>query len=187
MGLTIITVLLPIAATVFTPSAIFRYFVCKSAPYVRSDLGKMVSSLGGLMSCANVYKSPEMKINIALVITGSPSREKARSAVKAAFEARDPTTGLPCYPELKQNVTKWMGYLFWKHIKDFNFDEHFLWCDDERTISHEGLTQRLKDRSFVPFTEDKPLWRFTVYPKFHPNPEEPYYKKDAKYSVVCNI
>jgi hypothetical protein len=184
LGLTIITLLLPIAATVFTPLAIFRYFVCKSAPHVRSDLGKMVSSLGVLMSCANVYKSPEMKINIALVIAGSPSKEKARSAVKAAFEAKDPRTGLPCYPELKQNVAKWMGYPFWKDVKDFNFDEHFLWCENEGTISHNELTQRLKERSFVPFTEDKALWRFTVYPKFLPNPEESYCKKDAKYSVV---
>jgi hypothetical protein len=108
LGLTIITVLLPIAATVSTPLGIFRYLVCKSAPYVRRDLGKMVSSLGVLMFCANVYKSPEMKINIALVISGSPSKEKTKFAVKAAFEAEDPRTGIPCYPELKQNVTKWM-------------------------------------------------------------------------------
>jgi hypothetical protein len=52
------------------------------------------------------------------------------------------------------------------------------------TISHEQLKKRLKERSLVPFTKDKALWRFAVYPNFLPNPEEPYYKKDAKYSVV---
>jgi hypothetical protein len=184
IGLTIIIILLPIAIPVFTPLAIFRYLVRKSAPYVRSDLGKMVSSVGGLMACANVYKSPETKMNIALVIEGTPSKEKARSDVKAALEAVDPTTGIPYYPELKQTVTKWMGYPFWKNVKDFNFDEHFLWCDNEGTISHEELIQRVKERSFIPFTEDKALWRFAVYHNFLPNPAEPYYKKDSKYSVV---
>jgi hypothetical protein len=184
IGLTIIIILLPIAIPIFTPLAIFRYLVRKSAPYVRSDLGKMVSSLGGPIACANVYKSPETKMNMALVIEGIPSKEKARSDVKASVEATDPTTGIPYYPELKQNVTKWMGYPFWKNVKNFNLDEHFLWCDNEGTISHEELKQRLKERAFVPFTEDKALWRFAVYPNFLPNPEEPYYKVDGKYSAV---
>jgi hypothetical protein len=183
-GLTIIILLLPVAIPVFTTFVIFKQLVRKSAPYVRRDLGKMVSSAGGLMSCANVYKSPEAKLNISLVIEGTPSKEKARSDVKAAVEAMDPTTGIHYYPELKQNVTKWMGYPFWKDVKDFNFDEHFLWCENEGMISHEELTQRLKERSFVPFTDDKALWRFAVYPNFLPNPEEPYYKKDSKYSIV---
>jgi hypothetical protein len=184
IGLTIIIILLPIAIPVFTPFVIFRYLVRKSAPYVRSDLGKMVSSVGSVMACANVYKYPETKLNISLVIEGIPNKEKARSDVKAAVEAMDPKTGIPYYPELKQNVTKWMGYPFWKNVKNFNLDEHFLWCDNEGTISHEELQKRLKEGSVVPFTENKALWRFAVYPNFLPNPEDPYYRKDAKYSVV---
>jgi hypothetical protein len=184
MGLIIITVLLPIAATVFIPFAIFKQLLRKSASYFRSDLGKMVSSVGALLACANVYKSTETKLNIALVIEGTPSKEKARSDMKAAVEAMDPTTGTDYYPELKQNVTKWMGYPFWKNVKNFNFDEHFLWLDNEGTFSYEELAQRIKELSFTPFTEDKALWRLTVYPNFLPNPEEPYYKENVKYSLA---
>jgi hypothetical protein len=75
MGLTIIVLLLPIGVLIFAPLVIFRYLVCKSAPYVRSDLGQMVSSVGGLMACANVYKSPETKLNMALVVEGIPNKE----------------------------------------------------------------------------------------------------------------
>jgi hypothetical protein len=185
LGLTVILFLSAIGLILLTPLVIFKQLVLyKLAPYVRCDLGKMVSSLGGLMACANVYKSPETKLNIALVMEGTPTKEKARSAVKAAFEAKDPTTGIAYYPELKQNVTKWMGYPFWKNVKDYNFDEHFLWCENEGRISHEELTQRLKERSFIPFTEDKALWRFAVYPNFLPNLEEPYYNEKSKYSLI---
>jgi hypothetical protein len=129
IGLTFIIVLLPITIPVFTPFAIFKYLLRKSAPYIRSDLGKMMDSVGGLIACANVYKSPETKLNLVLVIEGIPNKEKARSDMKAAVEAKDPKTGIPYYPELKQSVKKWMGYPFWKDVKDFNLDEHFLWDD----------------------------------------------------------
>jgi hypothetical protein len=158
MGVAIITAMFPITIAIFTPLVIFKYLVRKAAPYVRSDLGKMVSSLGGLLACANAYKSPDTKLNFSFVIEGIPSKEKARSDMKAAVEAMDPTTAIHYYPELKQNVRKWMGYPFWKNVKDFNLDEHFLWCDNEGTISHEELAQRLRERAFVPFTLSSTLF-----------------------------
>jgi hypothetical protein len=194
LGLSLILLLVPLALSFLLPFVIFRRIVFHSAPILRKDLGKMVSSLGSLFSVHNPYKVSYTKIVVAGVIEGgSLPEEKLRTALESTIEAShdgidgnsNSAAGVRLYPELKQSLTWWIGYPFWSKSSEneFAMEDHFF-IEKERLTDSSEVNEILRRRTHSPFPLGKPLWNITLYKKYQPNGSEHYYEEGKEYSLI---
>jgi hypothetical protein len=183
IGLIVAYIVLPCLLILICPIILYRRILFHSAKYVRPDLAKMVTARGSLPAFEDVYKSARSKLVTAVVLEGCPSLDDLRDGVESALGTVDPNSGQILYPELSQNITKWMGYLFWKPLKNFHADDHIVYCEKQKVI-FEQADRLLKEESLIPFTNDKAMWKLILYTNYDPDKSDKFVKAESRYSLL---
>jgi hypothetical protein len=168
--------------SILIPLLVYRRLIFHLAPILRPDLGKMVSSFGSIVACANPYKSPETKLVITAVLEGCPDEEDIRRSAEETLNNLDTKTGQLLYPEMQQNLTKWMGYPFWKPLEKFKLENHVFF--DETHVTSDDMSKNLQKNANTPFQETNALWHFRIYKNYTPTGNEEYFNPDSKYSLL---
>jgi len=143
----------------------------------------MVNAKGTMGMFEDVYVSPKAKLVTGVVLEGCPSYDDIVEGLESAMSTIDPSNGELLYPELKQEVVTWMGYRFFKPIKNFKTEEHFNYMHGT-TYNFEQVMQLLKNESMIPFPKGKAVWNLILVPNYIAEESAPYYQKDKKYSFL---
>ncbi|OXA59164.1 putative diacylglycerol O-acyltransferase tgs2 [Folsomia candida] len=133
-------------------------------------MGKVLSSRSIPAASEDLYENPRMTIVLGIVCEGNNLElQSIREIVKKeAILARDSNGNLK-YPELGQNITTWMGYSFWKPIKDFKLEDHINYFDDSENseLTASELSHHLRTMSLRPFSKSSALWELRIVPNFY--------------------
>jgi hypothetical protein len=169
-------------AVILIPLLVYRRLIFHLAPILRPDLGKMVSSSGSFFACANPYKSPGTKLIVSAVLEGCPDQEDIRRSADETLHHLDPNTGQLLYPEMQQNLTKWMGYPFWKPLEKFKLEDHVVF--DETHVTSDDVIKMIQEDGSTPFKETNALWQGKIYKNYTPTGKEEYFNPGTKYSLA---
>lgn len=149
------------------PCHTFRYLLSKSAKWIRPDLEKMVTIRGTLCAIDNLYKLPKATTVIGLYLEGNLDIERLKITIKRnLFEDKLSSNGKIKYPELKQYLTSWMGYFFWKEDKTFDLDRHVTMqnLNGFSTNSDTEVQQVAQTLLQKPWTKNRPVWEINLLP-----------------------
>ncbi|CAL8085280.1 unnamed protein product [Orchesella dallaii] len=107
------------------PIYLYRYLVCLCTKlFCKDTFGKPVTPLGNYFACEflpSARKSPPRSTLIVTVVVDRPvSFESVKESIEATWLGRDAKK----FPELKQYVDSWMGFLFWKNDHSFKLENH---------------------------------------------------------------
>jgi hypothetical protein len=148
----------------FLPLIFLRLLIARVvAPYLRPDLGKILSTSSTIFAAEDLYSSQASPLTVtsAFIIRGKPSLSKFREE----FQSKAISQGN--YPELRQNVVSYCGYLFWRDFEDFKLEEHIYSYkeDPHRQIrSQKELLDLMMSLCSVPWRKDRALWEIIFLP-----------------------
>jgi hypothetical protein len=150
--LVIVFVLIPVAL----PLLLLWGFAIYTAQFVPS-LGRPLSPQSVIFARDDFYGKPGHTINMAIGFDGKfgdISKNLAEKLYKDRVEAQ--------FPELKQYLSRWMGFYFWKQDPHFSIDEHVTVSDIE-IKSLEELDEKRYTMAVKPFIREKSLWEAVLY------------------------
>jgi hypothetical protein len=166
--LTIVPLFLPILLLV---SLSIRKLVCVLAHIVNgAELREMVTGTSSLLAGDDLHGHPKANLLHVATLVGNIDVNKLRMVfTKNVIEATD-DAGKLMYPELKQCITTWGGYFFWKECPHFSLEEHIL-LYDEGSGSTDGEIEHLRQNlSRQKWEINKPLWEIVLvqncFPQF---------------------
>ena len=70
------------------------------------------------------------------------------------------------FPELVQNLTSWMGFYFWKPLKNFKLEEHVYL--HEMSDVNSQVKKFVNSLTTKSWTRDKALWEMIIIPNVKP-------------------
>jgi len=68
---------------------------------------------------------------------------------------------------MKQYLTKWCGFFFWKQVPNFNIKNHFLYHTDE-AVQESELCEIISNWISEPFPKYQSPWYFLIIPNYKP-------------------
>jgi len=174
-----ITVGLAVGAILIIPLLLivllYRRCLFHCARYLRPSLGKMVTTRASSTASEAFHKSTRVAEVIMLVLEGNPvaSIQFVRDAFRErALELKYRGSSQLRYPELRQTVVHFLGYLFWENIPDFDLDDYVYIHPEYKNqpMTHEELHRLSSDLVSKPFPKGKAMWELILIPEFIPKP-----------------
>jgi len=156
--------------TISVPFGTLRYLIHKSAKCFRPDLGKMVTLSTTPMAIDSLYTKPKTSIVVGLILEGTLDLTRIRNIVsKNILGARFPN-GEMKYPELKQYLTSWLGYYFWKDEKHFDLEKHVRMesQNPSTTYSEQDIKNIYQTLVRNPWNRKRSLWELILMPNSYP-------------------
>jgi hypothetical protein len=170
-----ITILIPVILTALIPLVIYRRLLFYSAKYVNPRLGKMLTTRSSFLAADDFNTKPLVAEVFPLILEGSPtpSIDKIRNQFQdRVLNLKCLKTGKLCYPELRQTITRFMGYSFWKNVDDFKLEDYIytLPAFEHRPIEDSEITQKLAYFTTKPFPKNRAMWELILIPEYIPTP-----------------
>jgi hypothetical protein len=120
----------------------------------KPSLGRPLSPQSVFFAVEDLYVKPGHTLTFAFGFDGKVSKSQVEGRYKEMMEKQ--------FPELKQYLSRWMGFYFWAKDPNFSLDDHLSCCDDEvKTI--EEWDRRRSAMVEKPFKEGKSLWEIVLY------------------------
>jgi len=175
---TLLCLIAPILFLMMAPIYIFRWIVFHIAPYLRPRLGKMLTTRSTVFAVDDMYNKPNFNVIVCFTLSSNfLSLDKVREEfTDKILNAKNSSGGL-LYPELKQSVTSWLGFLFWKPDPTFNLEDHITLHEksSEPTNDMETVKTIIREMSLQPFKKGKCLWEIKVLWNFLDNQNEKFF------------
>jgi hypothetical protein len=172
--LTIILIfVLVLLGMLFSPIFLFRKSVTFYAKRFRPDLGNIHTTRSTLTSVHDVYTNPKCNVlaetisnvnpeNLDLLVIVDTLREQFRSRVLEATMIN----GELQYPELRQYVYKWMGFMFWRWDKSFDLNNHIK-IESKHGPCNRYKIDKIKQSLLIkPWTRGRSPWEFILVPNY---------------------
>ncbi|XP_035704104.1 uncharacterized protein LOC118434502 [Folsomia candida] len=161
----LLSIILPLVIILLLPALILRWIVTRLAKLVRPfGLGKMLTTL----SSSHGINENWSTIVISCKLQGIPDLEYIIAEFTTKIlEAKD-SNGTLLYPELKQTIVPWCGFLFWKDVQNFNLPIHtnsFRNHDGNDDLNSSTGTEFLRTLVNKPWEFGcKPVWEVIILP-----------------------
>jgi len=155
---------IPFGLLLCLPIYIFRWIVFHVAPFMRPDLGKMVTARSSFFAAEDVYKDPKNMAVASLVVNTNkfPTLDTVFEIANAKILAARTLTGEMQYPEFQQCLTTWLGFRFWKNNKYFKLEDYISLHDPEEITTEENLKSIQHKMILEPFKQDGCLWEIKL-------------------------
>jgi hypothetical protein len=120
------------------------------------SLGRPLSPQSAIFARDDLYGKPGHSLALSVGYNGNLSKSQVEKRFKEVIEADQ-------FPELKQYLSRWMGFYFWEQDKNFSLEEHLTYCEDE-IKTFEELDEKRCALVDKPFVMGKSLWEAVFYP-----------------------
>jgi hypothetical protein len=152
--LTLIILTIFLFIPIVLPLFIWWGFAILTAKCFNPSLGRPLSPQSAIFARDDLYVQPGETVTLALGYDGQINKSQVEKRYKEILENQ--------FPELKQYLSRWMGFFFWADDMSFCLDDHISTCDEEiRTI--EELEERRNEMANKPFKEGKALWELVLF------------------------
>lgn len=146
-----------------TPVFAYRLLITKLiAPYFTPKIGKPVTPLSNAYATDLLYQRPPRAVIVVdLILEGTLTLNEAiQQLTIELLHASD--NGKLRFPELRQYVERWLGFLFWKQDFQFNIQNHITMHKLEENCTEEEAerfaSQLIEDQLNRPFPPKKSPW-----------------------------
>jgi hypothetical protein len=160
VGYYILALLTLIVLTIFfyipivLPLFIWWGFAILTAKCLKPALGRPLSPQSAIFARDNLYVQPGQTVTLAFGYDGQITKSQIEKRYKEILENQ--------FPELKQYLSRWMGFFFWADDTNFCLDNHISTCEEEiQTI--EELDERRYAMANKPFKEGKALFELVLF------------------------
>jgi hypothetical protein len=152
--LTVITLTVLFFIPIVLPLFIWWGVAILTAKWFKPSIGRPLSPQGAYFARDDLYVQPGYTVTIAIGLDGQITKNQVEKRYKEILENQ--------FPELKQYLSRWMGFFFWADDKNFCVDNHISTCGDEiRTIGE--LDERRFAMANKQFKEGKALWELVHF------------------------
>ncbi len=121
-----LAILLPLSVISAIPLYLFRYLVSQLAKLVYwGKIRKILTTGCSFYGIDDIYNFPKCAIIVGITLEGSLNIDHFRKTFQArVIDSKLPNNGGLRYPELKEYVFQWFGYLFWRAEDEFDISNH---------------------------------------------------------------
>jgi hypothetical protein len=152
----------------FSPIFLIHWAVQCCGRQLRPELLQMVNARGNLTAASDGRK----RRSFGLILEGCPSKEQLlKEADLVIFWRRN---------KLTQSVTKWMGFLFWEKVENFDITDHVKYNASEDQMNYEQAKNFMKNEHSHNIEH---LWQIDCLTNFVPPSDAPYAEEGKKYSL----
>jgi hypothetical protein len=152
--LTLLVLTITLFIPVILPLFIWWGFAILIAKCFKPSLGRPLSPQSAYFARDDLYVQPGHTVTLAFGYDGQITKSQVEKRYKEMLENQ--------FPELKQYLSRWMGFFFWADDEGFSLDDHISTCDEEiRNI--EELDDRRNAMTNKPFKEGKALWELVLF------------------------
>jgi hypothetical protein len=165
----------PILLLLSVPLIIYKHLVVLLAKVFRPDLASILSPSSAVFAQNDSLEDPKCSVVLPILFDGEFGIQEFRDAFRTRIlEHKTPSSSsgeLLTYAKLQQCLTDWMGFKFWKEIKDFKLEDYIkvhpdLLVRDEVDNEDEDLITNLSaDLVTKPYDKTKSPWEFLLVPK----------------------
>lgn len=148
----------PVLLIILTPILILRIFANFSAKF-HPNIGRLLSPISSHFAVDSIYENPTCSLLTVLTLEGQIEEKTFRSL----FDYDK-------YPELKQSLSRWMGFYCWRNDLNFNLDNHLKYISTP--VDYTEMLEMRKTIVKKPYLKDKPLWECIVYDNYTPQDPE---------------
>ncbi|CAG7824678.1 unnamed protein product [Allacma fusca] len=165
-------ILSPILILVAIPLYLTRLGTSVLGKCCGSGLGRMVPTRSAMFASDEIYTQPLMTNVARFVFDGTLELRTIEKLIDQNWVQARSTSGNLKYPELKQYVTVWLGYFFWKNDEDFNIKNHVKLYFNQKPgnfISDMEVNDAWNEMSMKPFDRDRSPWEVILIPFYRQN------------------
>jgi hypothetical protein len=166
----------PILLLLSVPLIIYKHLVVLLAKVFRPDLASILSPSSAVFAQNDSLEDPKCSVVLPIVFDGEIGIQEFRDAFRTRIleHKTAPSSGeLLTYAKLQQCLTDWMGFKFWKEIKDFKLEDYIkihpddLLVRDEVVLNEDEdlITKLSADLVTKPYDKTKSPWEFLLVPK----------------------
>lgn len=154
------------------PIYIFRFLVINYLSKFKwlrpQNLRKPVTLFGNMTALEfwgnnqpnKVESSSRCAIVTSFVVRGTVTTEELLQQIQIGWlNARDSKNGQHLYPEFKQYIESWLGFMFWHQETQFIIEDHVK-IHDDRFHSEQFLCKLMENLLNTPFKIGKSPWEF---------------------------
>jgi hypothetical protein len=161
----------PILLLLSVPLIIYKHLVVLLAKVFRPDLASILSPSSAVFAQNDSLEDPKCSVVLPILFDGEFGIQEFRDAFRTRIlEHKTPSSSgeLLTYAKLQQCLTDWMGFKFWKEIKDFKLEDYIkvhpdLLVRDEVDNEDEDLITKLSaDLVTKPYDKTKSPWEFLL-------------------------
>ncbi|CAG7725583.1 unnamed protein product [Allacma fusca] len=116
----------------------------------------MLSTRSALLATDWPYHRPLFNLTVKLTFKETLTLDQIMSLIETKWIHATFDTGQLKYPELRQYLTKWMGFFFWKSEQDFRLERHI---SEIHLKTQKDLGQLIDALVLKPFEEGLSPWR----------------------------
>jgi len=170
----IVSVVLVGVLILSTPIFLYRKVLNKFVNYNNPNVLTMMDSRSAALAVDDMQGNPVVSEVFSMVLEGENQlniEDIRKTFREKALEYRSAETGRLQYPELRQCVTVYKGYPFWRNIKSFKLEDYVYVHPEYKGEPYNyqqlmKLSCKLKSK---PFPGDKAIWELIFIPKFIPH------------------
>jgi hypothetical protein len=171
----ILILTVPVILILSLPLVIYKYLVVLSAKAFRPDLKDILSPSSAIFAQHDSLDDPKCSVVLPMVFDGELGIQEFRDAFRTRILEHKTACGKLPYAGFQQCLTDWMGFKFWKEVKDFNIEDHIKVHPDVRTdevVNEDDLTKLCATLVTKSYDKTRSPWEFLLVPNVQ-IPSEP--------------
>jgi len=162
--------ILTVVSVLFLPLLGLYLFRCGLKIYVKqfkSIFGEMVQTQSVVFALDSMNRNErESTVVVPVFFTGSISYDHLQRSILNKIYQKN-STGTVKYPELRQCLSSYLGYMFWKWDSNFDLKNHvFHGYESNLEMNEESLNEAQAALLRKTFHNDRSPWEVHLIPKY---------------------
>jgi len=121
----LLSLLLPVSLLTAVPVILVRYLVLQLAKLIYwRKVRTILTTRSSYYGFDDIYNFPKSAILVGITLEGTLELESFQEEFHTRVVLSQLTSTELRYPELREYVFQWMGYLFWRKELEFKIEDH---------------------------------------------------------------